>query len=30
MWHEKPKPDYYDEAMEKTLAIDKVFTVDEL
>jgi hypothetical protein len=30
MWHEQPKPDYFDEAMEKSLAIDKVFTVDEL
>ena len=30
LWHEKPKPDYFAEAMEKTLAIDKVFTVDEL
>jgi hypothetical protein len=30
MWHEQPKPDYFDEAMEKSLAIDKAFTVDEL
>lgn len=30
MWHEQPKPDYFDEAMEKSLAIDKAFTVDEI
>jgi hypothetical protein len=30
MWHEQPKPDYFDEEMEKSIAIDKVFTVDEL
>lgn len=30
MWHEQPKSDYFDEAMEKSLAIDKVFMVDEL
>jgi hypothetical protein len=30
MWHEQPEPDYFDEEMEKSLAIDKAFTVDEL
>jgi hypothetical protein len=30
MWHEQPKGDYFDEAMQKTMVINKVFTVDEL
>ena len=30
MWHEQPEPDYFDEEMEKSLAIDKAFTVEEL
>lgn len=30
MWHEQPEADYFDEAMEKNLAIERLFKVDEL
>jgi hypothetical protein len=30
LWYEQPKPDYFEQAIEKSAALDKVFTVNEL